>query len=249
MRAFECCRGAGGFTYLGVLFAVAFMGIGLALAGQVWSTLDRRDREQQLLFIGAQFRDALMRYYNGAPPGARRQFPLSLDELVRDRRYPDIRRYLRKIYADPLTGNTQWGLIKTADGFIVGVYSRAAGVPIKTDRFDYGFQLVNKKSYAEWIFGQGDTGAGAAGGQSPALNAGGSQSLSDLPPPVVKSAANDASAEHTETCGVLAANDKGACIYAARIHGPQVGAACQVTTATRYAECLNFQPFSQLVIR
>jgi type II secretory pathway pseudopilin PulG len=142
---------ARGFTYLGVLFAVVFMAIALALAGQIWSTLDRRARERQLLFIGAEFRQALTRYYEGSP-GTVKQYPLTLEELVRDKRYPDTRRYLRKIYADPFTGKAEWGLVKGPGGAITGIYSLAAGVPIKTDNFGKDFPFTNKKSYAEWIF-------------------------------------------------------------------------------------------------
>ena len=40
----------GGFTYLGVLFLIAVMGMGLASAGELWSTASRRDRERQLLW-------------------------------------------------------------------------------------------------------------------------------------------------------------------------------------------------------
>lgn len=254
-----------GFTYLGVLFAVVFMGVGLAMAGHIWSTLDRRAKEQQLLHIGAQFRDALMRYYSSPPPGAPRQFPASLNELVRDNRYPDTRRYLRKIYADPFTGDKEWGLIKAPNGRIMGVYSRAAGVPFKTDRFDYGFVFVNNRSYADWVFGQSATtgnelpGAGVAAAApvsaAPAsggagANAGGAvPEAPNLSPPAAKSAAQDGSPEHTATCNNLAANDKGACAYAARIHGAQVGAACAASAAARYEQCLNFQPFSRLVER
>jgi type II secretory pathway pseudopilin PulG len=141
-----------GFTYLGLLFATALLAVALALALQLWSTLDRRAREQQLLFVGAQFRSALMRYYAAAPPGGRREFPQSLDDLLRDRRYPETRRYLRKIFVDPLTGKADWGFVRGRDGAISGVYSKAAGVPIKTANFGGEFQFEGARSYAEWIF-------------------------------------------------------------------------------------------------
>ena len=52
-----------GFTYLTILFVVAFMGIGLAVAGQVWHTQAMRDREAELLYAGNQYRRAIERYY------------------------------------------------------------------------------------------------------------------------------------------------------------------------------------------
>ena len=38
-----------GFTYLGVLFLIVVIGMGLASAGELWATASRRDREHQLL--------------------------------------------------------------------------------------------------------------------------------------------------------------------------------------------------------
>jgi len=140
-----------GFSYLGLLFAIGFMGVGLAMAGQLWSNLDRRAKEQQLLFIGAEFSRALGRYYDGSP-GPEKQFPATLEELLLDRRYPDTRRHLRKIYKDPFTGKAEWGLVRTPAGRISGVYSLAAGTPFKKANFDNGFAFEGKQSYLEWIF-------------------------------------------------------------------------------------------------
>ena len=55
-------RPQGGFTYLGVLFAVALMGVLLAGLGEVWHTAVRRDKESELLFNGEQIRLALISY-------------------------------------------------------------------------------------------------------------------------------------------------------------------------------------------
>ena len=51
------CRSApAGFTYIGLLFAVAILGITLGAVGVVWSTQIRRDKEAELLFVGDQIR-------------------------------------------------------------------------------------------------------------------------------------------------------------------------------------------------
>jgi type II secretory pathway pseudopilin PulG len=75
-----------GFTYLGLLIAVALMGIGLALIGDVWSTTVKRERERELLFVGAQFRQAIRRYYDGSP--GVKQYPRKLEDLPRRQALP-----------------------------------------------------------------------------------------------------------------------------------------------------------------
>ena len=49
-----------GFTYVGLLIAVAVLGVGLAAVGQVWSTAAAREKERELLFVGNQYRAAIM---------------------------------------------------------------------------------------------------------------------------------------------------------------------------------------------
>src|SRR5262245_44395213 len=92
-----------GFTYLGILIAMALFGVALAATGEVWRTTAQREREQELLFVGNQFRTAFMNYYANTPAGKPR-FPRTLDDLVEDSRFPVPRRHLRRVYADPMTG-------------------------------------------------------------------------------------------------------------------------------------------------
>ena len=48
-----------GFSYIGLLIAVALLGVGLASAGELWRTAAKREREQELLFAGREFRNAI----------------------------------------------------------------------------------------------------------------------------------------------------------------------------------------------
>src|SRR4030095_17123595 len=96
-----------GFTYLGILIAMALFGVALAATGEVWRTAAQREREAELLFIGNQYRQAFMNYYAGTPAGKPR-FPRTLEDLVEDSRFPAPRRHLRRVYADPLTGQPAW---------------------------------------------------------------------------------------------------------------------------------------------
>jgi hypothetical protein len=74
--------------------------------------------------------------------------------LIRDPRLPGIKRHLRKIFVDPMTGTMEWGLVKTPDGAgIAGVYSRSEDAPLKTANFqpdDREFEGAAR--YSEWKF-------------------------------------------------------------------------------------------------
>jgi type II secretory pathway pseudopilin PulG len=143
-------REQGGFTYLTVLFIVAILGGGLALVGQMWQTVAKREKETELLFIGHQYRKAIERYFLSGP---QRQYPRTLEELLKDPRRPGAERYLRKLYPDPVTGAAEWGLVKAPDGGILGVHSLSTDKPLKLAGFkprDAGFERA--QTYADWKF-------------------------------------------------------------------------------------------------
>jgi type II secretory pathway pseudopilin PulG len=118
-----------GFTYIGVLLGTAILTAGIGLAIEALHTTLRREREADLLHIGAQYQRAIMLYYEGSPTG-RPRYPRELKDLVRDDRYPTTRRYLRRIYPDPITGE-DWAIIKAPDGGIMGIYSTSRATPLK----------------------------------------------------------------------------------------------------------------------
>ncbi len=89
-----------GFTYLGILIAMALFGVALAATGELWRTAAQREREQELLFVGNQFRNAFSTYYGFTPAGKPR-YPRALEDLVEDNRFPVPRRHLRRVYAIP----------------------------------------------------------------------------------------------------------------------------------------------------
>ena len=141
-----------GFTYLWVLFAVAILGVWLASAGVVWHFAQQREKERELLFVGSEYRDAIAQYYNHGPGGAR-QYPNELSDLLKDPRYLSTQRYLRRIYRDPMTWKSEWGLVKSSSGGIMGVYSLSSDKPIKTKNFrDIDQSFEGKTSYRDWKF-------------------------------------------------------------------------------------------------
>lgn len=145
-------RRARGFTYIGVMLLVTLMGIALAAAGQVWHTVQQREKEQELLFVGHQFRLALKRYADHTPAKTRRS-PLQLEELLLDPRHPAVRRYLRTIHTDPVTGKAEWGLITGPGGEIYGVHSLSDGEPVKKHHFELADEhFEDSMKYSDWVF-------------------------------------------------------------------------------------------------
>jgi type II secretory pathway pseudopilin PulG len=145
-------RSQKGFTYIGILFAVAFVGTQLVVAGVIWSFAQDRQKERELLFVGEQFRTAISRYYLN-PQGPQKEYPKRLDDLVRDSRYPGTVRHIRKLYADPITGKVRWKLITTPDCSIIGVYSLSEKAPIKVGNFQPTQKAFEKKQrYSDWKF-------------------------------------------------------------------------------------------------
>ena len=148
---------ARGFAYVLLLAALAVIAVAATASVSLGATLARRQAERELLAIGMEFRRALHSYAGlppgvGAPAGARG--PRSLDDLLRDPRAPGVRRHLRKLYADPLTGKAEWGLVTDAQGFIVGVHSLATGRPIQRTGFDPVLASFEEADdYRQWVFG------------------------------------------------------------------------------------------------
>lgn len=150
------CR-EGGFAYVVLLLAIALIGVTASASLSLGAAMARRDAERQLLSIGIEFQQAL-RSYSGvplvSPDVAGGRGPRTLNELLKDPRVPGIRRHLRQLYADPLTGRQEWGLIRDPQGYILGVYSLAHGQPIRRNGFEPSLASFEEaESYRQWIFG------------------------------------------------------------------------------------------------
>jgi type II secretory pathway pseudopilin PulG len=144
-------RRAGGFTYLGILLAVVLLGIALGAAGTVWSVTAQRERETQLLFAGDAIREAIASYYGSGPVA--HQLPRELTDLLQDDREPRPRHHLRQLYPDPLTGKTDWQLLRDPDGGIFGVSSSSQGAPLKRANFsEADTNFTGAKCYCDWRF-------------------------------------------------------------------------------------------------
>ena len=176
---------SGGFTYLGLIILLAVMGLVAAAGLKMGTLLQRAAAEEELLEIGAQFAEAL-RSYAAATPQGKPQQPPSLQDLLKDPRFPNPRRHLRKLFVDPVTGKAEWGIVYLGDKVgVIGVYSLSMAKPLKVANFDIRFQnMENREHLSDWKFGMaiGEggqlavvtpansmTGSGPAGAATPSL--------------------------------------------------------------------------------
>lgn len=142
-----------GFTYLGLIILVAILGLVGAAGLKMGSLLQRQAAEQELLDIGAQFSDALYSYAAATPPGQPQQ-PPTLSALLRDPRVPQLRRHLRKLYVDPITGRAEWGLLyQPGSNGIIGVHSLSPAAALKVGNFEARFAGFDGRArLSEWHF-------------------------------------------------------------------------------------------------
>ena len=155
--------GEAGYNMVVLMVLVTVLGILVAAALPAWSNAIQREKEEELIFRGLQYAEAIRVFQQryGRPPN-------TLDELVKVEP-----RCIRRLWEDPLTGKNDWGLLfadpqaarfrpagdagavavpgvssgsrdKVTTGPIVGVYSLAGGDSILT--------FFDKNAYSEWQF-------------------------------------------------------------------------------------------------
>lgn len=141
-----------GFTYIALLIIVAMIAAGATAALGAGAAIQQRESEAELLKIGLEFRQAMQSYTDATPAGQPTE-PRELTELLRDPRYPGVRRHLRRIYPDPLTGQTEWGIVRSPDGRISGIHSLSKTPTIRQTGFPAGLEGLEKaETHDAWIF-------------------------------------------------------------------------------------------------
>lgn len=146
-------RREAGFTYVGLVVFVAILGMVGAATLKVDGLLRRAAAEQELLEIGAAF-SAALRSYAAATPKGFTPVPPTLQDLLKDPRFPGTRRHLRKMFVDPVTGGTEWGIVYQGDQVgVLAVYSLSQARPLKVANFDARFpHFENREHLSEWKF-------------------------------------------------------------------------------------------------
>lgn len=141
-----------GVTYVAILLFIALSSAVLAMTAEVWSMQRQRSRERELLWIGVQFSRAIESYYQSSP-GTVKRYPEKLEDLLEDRRHLAVRRYLRKLYRDPIIGDARWGVITAPQGGIMGVHSLSEDETVKRAGFGKRLEgLAGARRYSDWRF-------------------------------------------------------------------------------------------------
>jgi type II secretory pathway pseudopilin PulG len=127
-----------------LLGSILIIGIATAGVAELWSAQVKREKEAELLFRLGEFRRAILRYQ-----ADHNRLPKELGDLLLDSSQLQTRRYLRRIYTDPMTGKADWVLALQADrtGTVSGIadlHSRSEGKPLKK------FVGVKADKYKDW---------------------------------------------------------------------------------------------------
>jgi type II secretory pathway pseudopilin PulG len=145
-RSLDPRRRCAGLVLLGVLLLLVLAGLAALVGGEVWATAVQREKEEQLLYVGEQYRRAIESYWR-ATPGRVKTLPGSLAVLLEDDRFPMPVRHLRRLYEQ-----ADWGLQKIDSG-IAGVYSTSTAIPLKRHGFPTRYaQFEDAKDYKQWRF-------------------------------------------------------------------------------------------------
>ena len=98
------------------MMAVFVIGLSFLVAAPVWQTELQREKEEELIFRGRQYVEAV-RLYVQKNPG---RFPPSFKELVE-------KKFLRRLYRDPFAPDGQWNVILVPTGPAAAPASVPAG--------------------------------------------------------------------------------------------------------------------------
>lgn len=102
-----------GYTLAGVMLLIAIMSIMMALSLPVWEQIKQRENEEELIFRGKEYMEAIGRYHTKF-----HTYPPDLETLHK-------LKFIRKLYKDPMSENGDWkvlhpdSLVETGEaGFI-----------------------------------------------------------------------------------------------------------------------------------
>ena len=133
-----------GYTYVTMLIVLVAGAITAQAAYIPSSTSAQRALEEQILFEGMVYRDAIESYWEMR---GENRLPLRLEDLLRDPRDPSVR-HIRELYAPDM-----WDVEYGADSGVQGVVPKRDGVPFKQSGFGGELEAFEgAESYRDWRF-------------------------------------------------------------------------------------------------
>jgi type II secretory pathway pseudopilin PulG len=115
--------GQSGFTLAGVIVIMTIMMIVVAYTvPRMWSTVLKRERERQTIYVMQQYAKAIMEFQN-----KNKTYPTSPQQL-KDARSPRMIRGVKGEYIDPLTGEVDWLVIPQAAGASLPAHNLTPGI-------------------------------------------------------------------------------------------------------------------------
>ncbi len=112
-----------GYILILLMFMVTVLALGLMVAVPVWETQLRREKEEELIFRGKQYVEAV-RIFQMKNPG---RFPKNLDELVKEK-------CLRRPFRDPMTPEGHWNLVLYQESMAAGPGRLSRGPSMPSER-------------------------------------------------------------------------------------------------------------------
>jgi len=100
---------ARGYAMIMLMLVVTVLALGLLVAMPIWETQLRREKEEELIFRGNQYVEAVRRFQLKNPG----RFPTSFDDLEEER-------FLRKRFRDPMTPTGEWNVVLFPAGGMLG---------------------------------------------------------------------------------------------------------------------------------
>ena len=99
-------NGEAGYSLVLLAVIVTVMNIAVATALPVWSHAMQREREEELIFRGLQYAEAIRVFQNRFG-----RLPVRLEELIETEP-----RSIRQLWTDPITDSRDWGLVIATGG-------------------------------------------------------------------------------------------------------------------------------------
>ncbi len=88
-----------GYTLAGALCLIAVMSIFMALSIPLWQRVKQRENEEELIFRGKEYIEAIARYHQRF-----HTYPADLETLEKQK-------FIRRLYKDPMTKSGKWKIL------------------------------------------------------------------------------------------------------------------------------------------